>query len=280
MHRLFTTTIPKSPSLIVKPKHNIFPLPSPSCTTRRQFSANLLPLNNNNKHQTTTKPSSNNTTNNQNTSSSSSSPTNHAKSVLNMTEEELRQHIPKFSNQDAEKLEKMLQDILSGKASSNNNNKSSSSSSDYRPLMIINVVLLALFLTSLFMRYRDELMHDMTRELLVDTRDELGNELLRVKQSRLRMLNELAHETDDETCGVKCQQWIKKWREQMEMEDQAVVNQIVADSLAQLNKKPSSETILDSGRSAASTLISPSSSSSTTTATEVTSNNNKSSRLI
>jgi hypothetical protein len=130
-------------------------------------------------------------------------------------EVELRQKLDNFSEKDVDKLERMLEDIASREGKSE----------DSRPYMIANVILIALFLLSIVLRQRDEMMHNMTKELLIDTRDELGNEILRLKSSRQEVFDRLLSDPD---CNDKCKLLVEKLKQHQAEQDQTAINQILS----------------------------------------------------
>ena len=130
-------------------------------------------------------------------------------------EEELRDKLSKFAEKDVDKLEKMLEQIVNQEG----NNE------DSRPYMIANVILLALFIVSILLRQRDEMMHDMTKELLVGTKEELGHEILRLRESRQAIIDQLLSSAD---CNEKCQSLVERLK-QVEMDkDQQNANAILS----------------------------------------------------
>ena len=121
----------------------------------------------------------------------------------------------KFAEKDVDKLEKMLEQIVNQEG----NNE------DSRPYMIANVILLALFIVSILLRQRDEMMHDMTKELLVGTKEELGHEILRLRESRQAIIDQLLSSAD---CNEKCQSLVERLK-QVEMDkDQQNANAILS----------------------------------------------------
>jgi predicted nucleic acid-binding Zn ribbon protein len=139
-----------------------------------------------------------------------------------ISEEELRKELAKYSETDVEKLEKMLEEI----AISSQKEKRE----DNRPLMLFNTALLVILFVVLLSRFRDELSHEMTKELLIDTKEELGNEVLRLKHSRNELINKMLS-TDNSICNAKCKEFVTKLKREMEEQDEQHINEIINQSI-------------------------------------------------
>ncbi len=137
-------------------------------------------------------------------------------------EEDLRKKLAKYSETDVEKLEKMLEEI----AISSQKEKRE----DNRPLMLFNTALLVILFVVLFSRFRDELSHEMTKELLIDTKEELGNEMLRLKHSRNELINKMLS-ADNSICNAKCKEFVTKLKREMEEQDEQHINEIINQSI-------------------------------------------------
>lgn len=125
---------------------------------------------------------------------------------------------PGYTEKDISNMEKILEDYV--------NKGDEKEDSGIKPKDTVNAILIAILLVLGVVYKRSDMILDATKELLVNTKNEMGTEIERLRSSREEILSKIENANE---CDAKCKEYTTRLRAEIKEQDLLNAYQVVND---------------------------------------------------